>query len=100
MKLNCKANDLAVRIRAHSGCHIPAGAIVECIEMLKGGVFFTLAGVRETKSDVWRVKFRGKETGDSGLPWGIEDSELRPIRPEKGDDETLAWAGKPEKVTA
>lgn len=30
----------------------------------------------------------------------IGDAFLRPIRDLPGDDQTLAWAGKPEKVTA
>lgn len=30
----------------------------------------------------------------------VRDVALRPIRPDEGDDETLAWAGKPEGVAA
>lgn len=29
----------------------------------------------------------------------LPDAWLRPIRAGKGDDETLTWAGKPEKIT-
>ncbi len=28
---------------------------------------------------------------------GVHDRALRPLRPGDGDDETLTWAGKPEK---
>lgn len=30
----------------------------------------------------------------------LADALLRPIRDQDGDDETLAWAGKPEQTTA
>jgi hypothetical protein len=35
--------------------------------------------------------------GTEGIAW---DGALRPIRDSDGDDETLVWAGKPERVPA
>jgi hypothetical protein len=41
----------------------------------------------------------GSSAEAGGNAW-VDDRELRPIRDNDGDDETLTWAGKPEHVTA
>ena len=78
--MNCVKGDLAVNIFSHVPERV--GAIVKVIEP-------------------WVV--------DDGYQWVIEwhgsqframDRYLRPIRNSDGDDETFAWAGKPEVVFA
>lgn len=79
--MNCKPGDLAVIVRTRD----PAGRkyigkVVTC--------------VRIVEECYWDV--------DPALPRYVmvNDWCLRPIRDQDGDDETITWAGKPEKVGA
>lgn len=95
--MNCKPGDLAVVVRAPNGAEIRVGSIVRVVEF-DGWCFFIDTGA--WAQDVWRVEFNGSEFSPLGFEWGIPDSDLRPIRPNDGEDETLQWAGKPQEVTA
>ena len=78
--MNCKQGDLAVVIRPPQSKPEWLGRIVKITEPSK------------RKPGWWAV-----EPG----PWKRAiciDANLRPIRDQPGDDETLTWAGKPEKV--
>lgn len=90
--MNCKPGDLAVIVRPSNPQNI--GKIVRVIECkltswidgstgygwsFEGPVMFGITGVKATR---------------------INDDILRPIRDQPGQDESLTWAPKPEKVTA
>jgi hypothetical protein len=79
--MNCKPGDLVMVVGGHAK-HL-YGQVTRVVELLPG------------RSDpVWVI--------DPQLDtyWAGADKHLRPIRPQKGEDETLTWAGKPEQVTA
>lgn len=93
--MNCKQGDLAIVVMSEAGNE---GRIVRCVKFV---------GKRR-----WHSKYRGME---ELATWNIDpplaswmgnlkieapDCALRPIRDQHGDDETLAWAGKPEQVAA
>lgn len=80
MKLNCKPGDLAIHVK--SDRHENLGCIVEVVSYFG----FTDA------SHCWVTK------GGSGVL--SRDEHLRPLDDSDGDDETLAWSGKPEQVTS
>ena len=98
--MNCKKGDLAVVIHGEKS----AGRIVKVLEQCRAGDEFV--------SECGRKFIMGD--GIPGHTWHIEgfvyianirawcpianDEDLRPIRPNDGEDETLAWAGKPEQV--
>lgn len=84
MKLNCRPGDLAAIVRARFDPS-QLGKIVTVIEW-------------DPQTMGWIVE---PPIVTDGSKWAaVCDSALRPIRPDEGDDETLDWAGKPEKVTA
>jgi hypothetical protein len=93
--MNCKPGELAVVVRGSIGL----GAVIRCIRLL--GTFAPFEPIKVAGRG-WHCSVSG------GQVWEVEhplfatasDSCLRPIRDNDGDDETLAWAGKPEKVTA
>lgn len=95
--MNCKQGDLAIIVKSYAGNE---GKVVRCVEYL-GEVLWACSVTGLDKAEpTWRV--------DSLLPGPdgeqavakIADCQLRPLRPNRGDDETLSWAGKPKKVTA
>lgn len=111
MKLNCKPGDLAVIIREGRGRDDLCGRIVEVIKAASKDRFELpdgfMQGPSEDSRPRWVCRFPNKVRVDIDIGGSrmaeyatAPDSALRPIRPEEGDDETLTWAGKPEKVTA
>jgi hypothetical protein len=89
--MNCKPGDLAVVVKSHAGNE---GKIVRCVEYT-GLNFWPFIGVDHS----WRIdsslrSYAGTYGND------IADSQLRPIRDNDGEDETLTWAGKPESINA
>lgn len=89
MKLNCRPGDLAIVVVGEN-----SGKLVDVIQE------HPIWG-----RGVWRVVPHSNVSSTfghskAGAPIGCDDYRLRPIRPDEGDDETLTWAGKPEKVTA
>lgn len=85
MKLNMKAGELGVIIKAELAKeHI--GKIVTCVQV----EYFD--GV-----PYWQIAER--LDNEHGIPfWAVKDANLRPIRDSDGEDETLAWAGKPSPI--
>lgn len=101
MKLNCKPGDLAIKIKANGRDYIPEGAVVRCIKISKTESVADKSGSVQSKGNLWLVEFRGDVVDPKdGMRWAAYDACLRPIEPGEGEDETLTWAGKPEKVTA
>lgn len=95
--MNCKKGDLAVT----RGTGRNSGRLVQCVEFMGRHRF----GDGRIDEATWQCDTLGQVLFDrGGAPWTglvfIEDRYLRPIRGTEGDDETLTWAGKPEKVTA
>lgn len=103
--MNCKKGDLAIiigdtwgyderlpelRLTAHS-----AGRVVECVELvdLDGEPAWFIGEPITLKVS----SPRGIGTVEMDV---ITDSLLRPLRDGEGEDETLAWAGRPEVVPA
>lgn len=93
--MNCKPGDLAVFVRSSAGNE---GKIVRVVrlhnkqatrepdEVLRQGIVWLI----EPKVPSWA----------GTLSDAAHDSNLRPIRPNDGEDETLTWAGKPESINA
>ena len=79
MKLNCKQGDLAVIVKAIDNQFI--GRILRCTK------FNDCLG-----EPAWEFE------PEIGHYWLCRDSNLRPIRDQPGDDETLEWASLPSNV--
>ena len=99
MKLNCRPNQLAVKVKADPGDEIPIGAIVRCIGVMHEVMLNINTG--EMVEGDWNVEFRGSSVkpGTNYL-WICSDAYLRPIRDTDGEDETLSWLPSPTKETA
>ena len=95
--MNCKPGDLAVIVKSSYG---NAGKVVRCIR-LHDSKERDLDGARFVQPCEWpRWVIDRPVTAADGSPlFTVADFRLRPIRDNDGEDETLAWAGKPEKVT-
>lgn len=84
--MNCKPGDLAVIVNATSQKrHI--GKIVRVLE-------------RHEYAGQWGWKTTPELLMHDGRWIAWLDENLRPIRDNDGEDETLQWAGKPEGVAA
>jgi len=98
--MRCKPGDLAVRIKAEAGSGIPIGSIVEIIGRSEDvWLIPQQGGLGRWGTNLWDVRFKGSNIGPKGLAWAIPDSDLRPIRDQPGEDETLTWAGMPGQLT-
>ena len=89
--MNCKQDEIAIVLKG--GNAIKEGMIVRCVEFLGDA-----HGVPGFFKDVWLVEFGGERRSPEGIPWGVPDEFLRPIR-DPGDDEvdeTLIYAGDPQ----
>lgn len=95
MKLNCKVGDIAIRIKDHELCKIPIGHIVE-IYAWRGKSYRRYDN--RLVEDAWLVMYKGSKFSDTGHTWAISDSELRPLRPDEGQDETLSWKDVPTEI--
>lgn len=105
--LNCKQGDLAIVVRSKSGKNI--GKIVRCIRLLSR---MEIAGMKTTDGrpanlyeghDWWQVNqpmpVFGSRSGEYyGNVYCYPDANLKPLRPDDGEDETLTWARKPNNV--
>ena len=92
--MNCKQGDLAVVVRSVCGNE---GKIVRCLRYVRG-MELGIDGCWH-ECDIWETDtVMPGWTGALGK--SIADSQLRPIRDQDGEDETLTWAGKPQEVTA
>ncbi len=108
--MNCKPGDLAMVIR---GIWTPelAGRFVTVVRLAVPGevidaVVYSQSGpgwVVESSAGGLPVRIRsGPDAGKLLFKRQrvIRDELLRPIRDNDGEDETLAWAGKPQQVAA
>jgi hypothetical protein len=86
--MNCKQGDLAIYVGS------PLGAA-------HGSLGFVTRVVRPAPGwpGAWEVCPPLPSVNGTNPRW-VWDTSLRPLRPGEGDDETLSWAGKPEKVAA
>jgi hypothetical protein len=86
--MNCKPGDLAVVVAADNPENI-------------GRIVLVLGQAH--RPGTWVIRYHGHPgvtaVGPCWEPWTY-DYELRPIRDNDGEDETLTWAGKPEGVPA
>lgn len=84
--MNCKPGDLAVIVSAPKEIQNQIGKIVETVKLLPNW-----EGI-----PCWQIKnpFRDR----FGICEGIADKDLRPIRDNDGEDQTLTWAGKPNNI--
>lgn len=107
MKLNCKPGDLAVVV----GSSDFSGLIVNVLHRAPQVPFNLPDGyphIACPEGNFWVIEFKSPIPAfikGSPIPRQAKfatgrDDKLRPIRPGEGDDETLTWAGKPEKITA
>jgi hypothetical protein len=91
--VNCKPGDLAIIV--HSAAR-NEGKIVRCLRAIRDLPLVTPRGVIE-RHPGWEIDTT--VVGFGGAPHrNIWDHQLRPIRDEDGEDETLTWA--PRKETA
>lgn len=89
--MNCKKGDLAIVVRSVAGNE---GKIVRCVEFLGDSLF-----VGGKTYAAWSID-RKLPGILGGMIDRAPDAWLRPIRDNDQEDETLTWAGKPEKATA
>lgn len=93
--MNCKPGDLAICVR---NCR-QQGKIATCIRLAS---VYEISRYRLTNKDnltLWIVDRDFSYEGGVIAPI-IADEFLRPIRDQDGEDETLTWAGKPNKEHA
>ena len=88
MRLNCKEGDLAVIVRSSAGNE---GKIVRCIR-LRGLMPQRYPGGVELHPS-WEID-RPLTGWDGTVGNNIEDSRLRPLRGDDGEDEMLRIAGR------
>lgn len=97
--MNCKPGDLA--ITASRFFPEDNGMLVEVIEYAPAGYYTAPDGnVWEAYGKSWLTRSNGRDFQTSHGPSKFavySDSSLRPIRGGEGEDETLTWAGKPQK---
>lgn len=105
--MNCKQGDLAVMVRSRAGNE---GKIVRCIRLVEPGLYPMSTGIParleaalgpwwEVDTPLNHVSISPHDLGAHlGLAPYARDCQLRPLRPDEGEDETLTWAGKPNNV--
>jgi hypothetical protein len=106
--MNCKQGDLAVMVGGKSN----RGKLVEVLKSAPLGEFSLPCGQRVLGGGEigdWVIRSLAGATLHIRNEFNVvmlcefaaqNDRYLRPIRDNPGADETLTWAGKPEKVTA
>lgn len=93
--MNCQLNDLAIVVRSALGPS--TGLVLRCVRLS------SIRGLRNLDGSfsygpVWETDNYGPALcGNTHNLW--LDADLRPLRDEPGQDETLAWAGLPHKGT-
>jgi hypothetical protein len=81
--VRCKVGDLVVVVRADR-----PGAL---------GRFGTIVGRGLAKGTDWSVELPNYPA-PTKAGWGARDTDLRPIRDQPGQDETLSWKALPSPV--
>jgi hypothetical protein len=95
--MNCRPGDLAVVVRACNAENL--GGLVRVVGpgMLFDWHIDPLFDLRHVVDPHTRAGIR---PGGGRLYVEADDVQLRPIRDQDGEDETLTWAGKPQQVPA
>lgn len=93
--MNCKEGDLAVVVRDNCGS---LGKIVRCIRLFESARWLNFDDTQYS-SPTWLVDTVAPD-GDGALIPYFEDRNLRPLRDNPGEDETLTWAPRKEPVAA
>ena len=89
--MNCKQGDLAVIVRSYAGNE---GKMVECLRLVP-----EQENPMSEPGPVWLVNIELKGAWGDATPH-IHDDQLRPIRDQDGQDETLTWLDVPSKEIA
>lgn len=92
--MNCKPGDLAIVVKSWAGNE---GKVVTCIRLA------TFAELQKTEMDpslgpLWLVDKLLNGTFGEPEPY-VFDCQLKPIRPNDGEDEMIRIAGKPHDQT-
>ena len=94
--MNCKPNDLAIVVRSALGTS--TGLVLRCVRLSSSGGLRNPDGSFEY-GPVWETDAYGPALcGTVHNLW--LDADLRPLRDEPGQDETLQWAGLPKEILA
>lgn len=94
---NCRIGDLAIVVRSAEGKSV--GTIVKCIRRIEAGETVDGIFIREFDSTLWLVDRKMNWIKRNGTKYTLSaayDRNLRPLRDDDGDDETLTWAEKPK----
>ena len=102
--MNCQKGDLAIIVRSLTGANI--GKIVRCLGFApKGTPLGIVVNGKEATlpDDGWLIdralpRFGCKTKRLRGYATYVQDKSVRPLRDTPGEDETLAWAGKPKTM--
>lgn len=90
--MNCKQGDLAIVVRSVLGSSL--GLVLRCTRLAPASGLRNLDGSFEY-GPVWETDNYGPALcGNTHNLW--LDADLRPLRDEPGEDETLQWAGLPQ----
>jgi hypothetical protein len=90
--MNCKPGDLAICFK---GYHPDDMALV-------GQIFkvVSIYGTNVLGQPCWVYEGEIRKDASGRDILAVCDETLRPIRDNDGEDETLTWAGKPERINA
>lgn len=88
--MNCKKGDLAIVVISTCGNE---GKIVRCVEF--AGDQRRISPVGDFEYDPCWIVEPNLPDWSGGRSLYTADHQLKPLRDSEGDDETLAWAGKP-----
>jgi hypothetical protein len=92
--MNCRPGDLAVIVRVLT-CTENIGGLVRVLEPADAGSWY----VEALQSLVARGEHDDtKYRLPPGAHGRVSDRNLRPLRDDDGDDETLTWAGRPREL--
>lgn len=92
--MNCDLNDLAIVV--HSALGTSTGLVLRCVRRSPANGLRNLDGSFEY-GPVWETDNYGPALcGNTHNLW--LDADLRPLRDEPGEDETLRWAGLPQEL--
>ena len=92
--MNCKPGDLAIIVRSRYG---NAGKVVKVVSLLHGRGLRNHDGFEPGYA--WHIEPKLPTWGGDWTDQAL-DHNLRPIRDNDKEDETLTWAGKPAKEIA
>ena len=92
--MNCKPGDLAVIVQSFCGNE---GKVVRCLRLSKRSGAGLCPDGSVVPTPIWEIDAPIPAWDGSESPIAF-DVQLRPLRDNDGDDETLTWSGKPEGV--